>query len=373
MKKNKLILAFSCLVLSACSTYSKSESTDPHNINIGILPSISGLGDRSFNDAAFSGVLRAATEYDIHFNFIQPESDDRVLPKLTEMAKSHEYDLIFVMSGGDAHVDAIIDVNTHFPEQRISHIDSLLDLPNVSALQTKWQEQTFFTGIIAGLGTISDMPLVNPIHNKIGMIIGEDVMIMRQGLLGYMAGAYLVNPDVDIVYEFSDTYRDQAITYLMASQMFDSGIDFILTITGGAAPGVYSAAHSHNRYAFATGASQNFIEPYHIIATGYRSVSDLVFNEIEALIEGRWADGLHLSGIVEGTVGLDTFQSNVVIPDHIQAAIDLSYDMIMTGELVVPATFDELDDWVLANGPYFEHFRDPLQQHPLPEAPVEGD
>ena len=45
--------------------------------------------------------------------------------------------------------EAINEISIDFPEQKISHIDSSTDLPNVSAVYTKWQEQTFLTGVVA--------------------------------------------------------------------------------------------------------------------------------------------------------------------------------------------------------------------------------
>lgn len=60
-----------------------------------------------------------------------------------------------------------------FPDQKFSHIDSSLDLDTISCVSTKWQEQTFLTGVMAGLGTLSDMEFANE-DNKIGVILGQD-------------------------------------------------------------------------------------------------------------------------------------------------------------------------------------------------------
>lgn len=361
-----LILIIALFSLTACGrgTNNKASNTGSNRpLNIGLLSSTGGIGDRSFNDASLSGILRAEVEHGITFDFSQPLTDDDIFPMLLEMVESNQFDLIFVMAAGNAQKEAIEYVNANFPSQKISHVDSSLELPNVSGLQTKWQEQTFLTGIMAGLGTLSDMPLANPDQNKLGMIIGTDIPIMRQGLLGFMAGARLVNPDVEMIYDFTESFTDKEIAYDMSMDMFDTGIDFILTITAAAGRGVYSASRDAMRYSFASGASQNFIEPDHIVATAYRNVAELVFNEIDALTQGTWQDGLHLSGLLQESVGFDVFQSNVVIPDVIMDAVYLALEMVMDGEMVVVSEFDDLEDWLLTYQPYFEHFI-PLLQLP---------
>ena len=75
----------------------------------------------------------------------------------------------------------------------------------------------------------------------------------------------------------------------------------------------------------------------------------MVFNEIKAVIEGTWTAGLHISGIKEGAVGYDGTQSNVVLPENIQKALDEIKQQVVEGKLVPPETMDEIEAWVAAN------------------------
>ena len=83
-------------------------------------------------------------------------------------------------------------------DQRIALVDGTEEITGVSTLQTEWCEQTFLAGVIAGLGTKSSMDKANA-DNVIGVIIGADQPNLREGIVGFTAGAKYVNPDVEVL------------------------------------------------------------------------------------------------------------------------------------------------------------------------------
>jgi len=333
--------------LAACSREGAAGASDTAAAHIGLILGPGGTGDRGFNDAALSGLLRAELEHGISFELAIPMPGDDIYSILRSKVESGALDLIIIMGAG-ASADALAAIAPLFPNQRFSHIDSELNLANVSAVQTNWVEQTFLAGVMAGLGTKSDMPMANN-YNKIGVLVGMDTFPMRQGILGFEAGARFVNSDVQVLVGVIGSFSDVSLAREMALEMYGNGADFILSIGGGAGLGIHEAAREAGRYSFASGANTNFIEPNHIVGTALRDVAGIVFNEICGLLCGEWRAGLHISGIAEGAVGYDTFQSNVAVPNDIQLTIQQIYIQISTGQLILPANADELENWLENN------------------------
>ena len=167
--KKLLALSLACtltLGLSACgggqdapSSGSPSGASDGDALKVGIILSTGGLGDKNFNDMTYAGAQQAEKDFGIEFDYVETQSASDFLPNYRMFAESGEYDLIIGLAADQT--EAINEISIDFPEQKISHIDSSTDLPNVSAVYTKWQEQTFLTGVVAGLGTLSGMDKAN--------------------------------------------------------------------------------------------------------------------------------------------------------------------------------------------------------------------
>lgn len=347
--------------LAACGSSSGSETGDSapeetaseetaesgaETLKVGIVLGTGGLGDKNFNDMAYEGLMRAQEELGIEFDYLEPETVSDYVPHLRSLCEAGEYGLIIGL--GSDMSDAITDVTIDFPDQKFSHIDSTLELDNVSSISTKWQEQTFLAGVMAGLGTLSDMELANE-DNVIGVILGQENPALMRGVVGYMAGAKYVNPDVEVLVGNVDSFSDPDKGKEIAVSMYNQGADFIQAIAGTSGLGIYNASQEVGRYSFGVGANINYLQPDNIVATSARTVDSIVFNEIAAYLDGTWEAGVHVSGMAEGAVGYDDADSNVVVPDEIKEAIEAAREAVISGELVPPETEEELDAWVAAN------------------------
>ena len=89
--------------------------------HIGIIFTEAGLGGNSFNDLALEGVKKAAADYGITYDEVEPKSvsDEEIIQD--EMAASGDYDLIICV--GAEQVDALTNVASTYPEQRFALLD----------------------------------------------------------------------------------------------------------------------------------------------------------------------------------------------------------------------------------------------------------
>ena len=313
------------------SSPSATGSTGGSDIKVGIVLSTGGLGDKNFNDMTYAGAEQAQQDFGIEFDYVETQSASDFLPSYRMFAETGEYDLIIGLASDQT--EAITEISQDFPDQKISHLDASTDLPNVSSVYTKWQEQTFLTGVVAGLGTLSDMEKANE-DNVVGVILGTEQPTLRMGVVGFKAGVRYVNPDCEVLEAVVGDFNDPGKAKEVALSMYNRGADFI---------------QEADRYAFGVGGNQNYIEPDYIVATALRDVNTIVYNEIKALVEGTWEPGVHISGIAEGSVGFDNADSNVTLPDDIAAAVEDIKAKIVAGELVPCETEEELEDWVANN------------------------
>lgn len=341
-----LLIVFS---LSACGAKEqageqKTEENKP--VKVGIVLSTGGLGDKNFNDMAYAGLLKAQEDFGIEFDYVEPKSASDYIPQHRMLAESGEYVLIIGMASDQT--EAVTEITKDFPEQKISFIDANADLPNVSSVYTKWQEQTFLSGVIAGFATKSNLDKANA-ENVVGVILGQDNPNLRQGVVGFEAGVRYVNPDAEVLQATVGAFNDPGKGKEIALSMYNRGADFVQHIAGASGLGVFNAAKEANRYAFGVGGNQNAIEPDYIVATSIRNVNEMVYNEVKAIVEGTWEDGVHISGLKEGAVGYSVENSNVKLPEDIPAAVEEIKSKIISGELVPPNNGDQLEDWVSKN------------------------
>ncbi len=340
-----LLCAMMLVSLAACGS-KEEKPAENQACKIGLVLGTGGLGDKNFCDMAYDGMTKAQKDLGIEFDYLESAVFSDFAPNLRSMAETEEYDLIIGI--GTDMSEAITEVAGDFPEQKFSHVDSFLDLPNVSAVATKWQEQTFMAGVAAGLGTLSDMKFANE-QNVIGVILGQDNPALRCGVVGYTAGAKYVNPDVTVLEGCVDSFNDPGTAKEMAMSMYNQGADFIQAIAGGSGMGVYNASVEAGAYSFAVGANVNYLQPDNIVGTSARAVDAMVYNEIKAFMDGTWTAGLHISGLKEGAVGFDAESSNVELPEELKKSFDEIQQMVSDGTLVPPETAEEMETWLTAN------------------------
>jgi basic membrane protein A len=343
-----LLVSASCASLFAGGNSEETAIVDDSNksISVAICLSTGGLGDKNFNDMAYAGLLKAQEEYNITFNYFEPQTSSDFEIALRQFADSSSYDLIIGI--GNDMVDAFKEVCPDYPDQKFSIVDTTMDMDNLHSIETRWQDQTFLCGVYAGLGTLSDMPGANE-DNTIGVILGMDFPSLQTGVMGFEAGARYVNPTCKVLKVTVGSFNDPAKGKEVAVSMANRGADFIQPIAGASGLGVFNGAKDSGIYAFGVGGNQNYIEPTVIPATSIRNVDEMIYDEVVSVIENKWEPVSSKNGIAEGVVGYSRAQSEVEIPQHIADAIATIESRIIGGDLVICENTDDLENWLSEN------------------------
>ena len=354
-KKIKIFISIFLVLftITACSFKNKeSQSTtlvDDKNEEIkkiAIIFNEAGLGDKSFNDLCYDGMLRAQDELGIEFDYSQSKSTDDYEELCKEYAKTKEYDLI--ISVGLEQEKAIKKISKEFPNQKFTLMDSKLDLPNVSSIFTNWPEQTFLNGVIAGLAISNDRDRAKG-EEVVGVIIGKDLSHLKEGAVGFEAGVRYVNPDIKVIVASVDDFSDPAKAKEIALLMYNKGASYIQHIAGESGLGVFAAAKEAGKYAFGIDDNQNFFEPDYIVATAIRYVNVIIYNEIEKIVNDTWSPGTHKFGLEENFIGYTREGSNVKIEDNIIQSVEKIKQDIINKKITIPSTYEELEVWIKSN------------------------
>jgi len=93
--------------------------------NIAIVFATGGLGDQSFNDAAYRGIQMAEEELGITYDYGEPNSIADYDNFLQQFAATGQYDLI--ISIGFDQADALSSVSSQFPDQKYAIVDAVVN------------------------------------------------------------------------------------------------------------------------------------------------------------------------------------------------------------------------------------------------------
>lgn len=342
------IIVLATFSLIALSFINKKKSSDEllKPTKIAVVFTGSGLGDKSFNDLIYDGLLRAQKELDIEFDYSEPINPSEYEESILNFAKTKEYELIIAV--GPEQEDGVKAVSKNYPSQKFTLIDSQLEGNNISSIYTKWEEQAFLNGVISGLLSKKEYEKIGVI-NKAGVVLGMEVFHLREGAIGFEAGYKYIFPEGEVMTAVVNDFRNPLKAKEISLLMYSKGVKYIQHLAGASGLGVFSAAKEAGGYAYGVDENQNNLDPSVIITTSTRYINDIVFNEINHLKRNTWSHGVHYSGLKEGFIDITREGSEVDLePDIMRIVNNIKYKII-NNELSLPKTRIELDSWIKEN------------------------
>ncbi|MBC8063119.1 MAG: BMP family ABC transporter substrate-binding protein [Clostridiaceae bacterium] len=284
--------------VSSNEKITESKPTKP--FKVGIVLSIGGLGDKSYNDSAYKGVQLAVKKLGIEFDYIEPSTTinsevNLGANHLRQYAKE-KYDL--VIATGFLLKDGCEQVAREYPDVKFILIDSIVDAPNVTDLVFKAEEGSFLVGSVAGLVTKT---------NVIGYIGAQDIPFFRKFQGGYMQGVSLVNPKAKVISKYVNGLNPFLVPNRgneLANELIDQGADVIYTAAGSTGIGAIEACKKRGVYAIGVDNDQDYIEKGTVITSMVKKVDKAVYDSIELAVKGNLKPGILEFGVSNG--GTDT-------------------------------------------------------------------
>jgi basic membrane protein A len=323
-----LALVWFAVVPAGCARGHVAAGT----VRIGMVTDTGGLGDRSFNDSAYAGLMRAQRELHVDTVALQSRSAADYQVNLTVLANK-EYDEIFAI--GFLMAKDVAEVSERYPKRHFSIIDAVVDEPNVTSVTFKEEQGSFLAGALAAMTTKT---------KTIAFLGGIDIPLLRKFEAGYAAGARQVDPNVKVVSKYIGSFDDVASGKELAGVEFDQGADIIYVAAGKGGLGAIDQVKSRpNAFLIGVDSDQDGILPGKILTSMVKRVDVGVFRVCEDAAAHK-PRPVHLTlGLKEGGVGLTDFRytRNIVTPPKIAALAKLRA-AIIAGKIVVPSTREEL-------------------------------
>lgn len=347
----KIVTSVISLILIFIATLSlvnikEKDEEDLDQLKIAVVFTGSGLGDKSFNDLIYDGLLRAQKVLGIEFDYAEPINPSEYENSILNFASTEEYELIIAV--GPEQESDVKAVSKKYPNQKFTLIDSKLEGKNISSIYTRWEEQSFLNGVISGLLSKEEYEKTG-IINKAGVILGMEVPHLREGAIGFEAGYKYIFPEGEVITAVVNDFNNPLKAKEISLLMYNKGVKYIQHLAGASGLGVFAAAKEAGGYAYGVDENQNNLDPNVIIATSTRYINDIVFNEINYISKGNWNSGIHYSGIKEGVIDITREGSEVKLNPNIMKVVNDIKNKIINDKLYIPKNKNEADLWINDN------------------------
>ncbi len=353
MSSNKtiaIILIIVILVAGVVGIVLLGPMLFPSGPRVAIVFATGGLGDKSFNDAAYEGAFRARTDFGWNFTYAEPTQISEYEGFLRDFAEDGTYDLI--ISIGFDQAEALNDTAQDFPNQKFAIVDMVVDQPNIASLVFDEHEGAALVGAIAGLTTESDM---------IGFVGGMSIPLINKFAAGYVWGADHVNDGINYTIAYTNDWVDTTAGQNLADAMYTSGTDVIFAAAGRSGLGVFTSAKNNNGssgfpnplWVIGVDSPQMYLgcedtnnpEPPTVGLTSMlKRVDVAVYNTIESVVQGTFQAGIQVFNLANNGLGYEVNEELLTLPASVISTVEDLKDGIIDGTYTVPSNLTQLQD-----------------------------
>ena len=292
-----------------------------------IIFDLGGKFDKSFNESAFNGATKWATETGGTFKEIEMQDEAQREQALRRLAESGANPVVMT---GFAFGDVLAKVAPDFPDTKFAIIDvDWLDLPNVSQIAFTEDQGSYLVGMMAGLASKT---------GTVGFIGGMDIPLIRRFGCGYAQGVIAANPAAKVVLNMTGTtpsaWNDPVKGSELAKAQKAQGADVIFAAAGGTGVGVLQTAADEGILSIGVDSNQNGMHPGQVLTSMLKRVDNAVYEAFKSGTDLK--PGVTRMDLKAGGVGyaMDENNAKLVTPE-MQAAVDAAAEKIKSGELVV--------------------------------------
>ncbi|MFD3162954.1 BMP family protein [Herpetosiphon sp. NSE202] len=308
---------------AAATTVATAEATTgggaTSEIKIGLVTDVGKVDDGTFNQFAFEGLKRAETELGVKIDYIET-IDPKDYEKNIEQFASQGYDLIIGV--GFLMGDAIKAAAAKYPDLKFAIVDFAYEpaLANVKGLVFSEDESAFIGGALAAMVSKS---------GKIGAVGGkEQVPAVKKFVLGYEAGAKYVNPDIQVMTVYIDSFTDPTAGGEAAKTQIAEGADVIFGAGGQTGSGAIKTAADND--VFVIGVDQDEYNTTFkkgpapkLITSAMKRVDNAVFEVVKEVVDGKFEGGVYFGNAANGGIDYAPFHdAESALPADAKAKLD---------------------------------------------------
>jgi len=294
-----------------------------------IIYDVGGKADKSFNEAAYHGVLRFEHETGIEVREFEITNEAQRVQAFANMARRGATIIVGV---GFTQRAAIETVAPQYPDKKFTLIDAVSTMKNVQSVVFREQEGSFLVGVIAALASKT---------HKVGFVGGMDIPLIRRFAAGYQAGARYADPSAEVLINMTGTtpaaWQDPARGAELAQSQFDRGADVVFAAAGSTGLGVLQAAADAKKLAIGVDSDQDFLHPGTMLTSMVKGTDVAVYEAFRSAKDGTWQPDVRALGLAQGAVGYATDEYNAtLLTAAMRAKADEARAAIIAGKIKVP-------------------------------------
>lgn len=301
-----------------------------------MVTDVGGLGDKSFNDSAYRGLLRSQSGLHAYIKVLQSKSAADYQPNLTVLSEAR-FDMIYAI--GFLMSDDLGQVAKQFPQQQYAVIDAVVPNPNVVSVTFKEEDGSFLAGAIAAM--------VSKTHH-IAFIGGIDIPLIRKFESGYIAGAREIDPNIRVDVKYAGSFDDVPAGKELANLLFDGGADIIYTAAGKVGLGAIDSARTRPRgdYIIGVDNDQDAMAPGKVLTSMVKHVDVAVYDIAKSIQDHHPMHGHVVLGLADGGISLTDFKyTRSAVTSAQLARLRQLRQAIISGRITVPSTRESLAAW----------------------------
>ena len=242
MKRSILVFALAGLAALSMSCGGK-QTAKTAGLTVRLLTDESGIDDRSFNAAAWRGILSSygdnwdnPVEKGKLYDFVAVASPDMYLSTLRQ-ASEEKRDLIIMT--GDVWANALAEIAPKYPNQKYLIVDvNNIKAPNVMQIVFSEHEGAYLVGLAVGLKAQAD-GIKTP---KFGFIGGQPGSVITKFEMGYIQGVKSVLPDATFLDYYANNWARPELAKIQAKNWYDNGVYAIFSAAGATGNGTIAQA-----------------------------------------------------------------------------------------------------------------------------------
>jgi basic membrane protein A len=247
-----IVMVLALVLLSAgCSKKTDTAGTAQSRntggeVTVRLLTDATGIDDKSFNAAAWRGILEFygdtwnnTPKRGILYDVVTAQTQDMYIPNLRQTT-DEGYDLI--VTTGFTWADALAEVAKDNPNQKYMIVDTnWLEGANIMQAAYAEHEGSYLVGVAAALKAKEDK-IANP---RFGFIGGVPGALITRFEVGYVQGVLSVLPNAPIVDYYVNSWGEPALAKTQAKNWYDAGVYAIYSAAGGSGNGTIAQAKEY--------------------------------------------------------------------------------------------------------------------------------
>ena len=289
--------------------------------------------DNGWNQCAYDGIKLLESKYNVEISVVEDVSVADVEAHLISYGNDG-YDIVFGHS--QQYGEYMVDVAEMFPNTYYVAIEGTdCNGANMASYQLKCQETAYVIGMLAAKTSASQNILIvssfpGPSMNKI--------------VNGYYEGAKAVNPDINVLAQYTNSYVDLNIAQEIAENAINNGVDFIYHCANAAGDPALIAGINHQLPVVGDSYDQSYLSPEYVLTSAQYNVDKLMEKAYNDVVGGTFSGTIVEGGMADGVVTLVYGDAafNPSVPAELQVVLTDLMAQIASGEVEIVGNPNDL-------------------------------